>query len=95
MWGGRWGSQMKYVNFYESHPQYQLLDAGNLLHSLASRANRYPSHPGSLSPYQMSIILIEYNKGHTNSTAANARPGPNGTIFSQNLTAIQNALNGK
>ncbi len=87
--------RMKYVKFYESHPQYQLLDAGNYLHSLASRPNRYFSHPGDLTQHEMAIILTEYNKGPTNSTAANARPGPNGTIFSQNSTAIQNALNGK
>jgi RHS repeat-associated protein len=93
--GGSLFGRMNYVKYYESHPQYQLLDAGNYLHSLASRANRYSSHPGNLTQYQMGIILTEYNKGSTNSTAANARPGPNGTIFSQNLTAIQNALNGK
>jgi len=59
---------------YDDNIDQQLTDAAIMLKTLGSRPNRYPTHLNTLSPHEMSILLTEYNKGATTSSAAAARP---------------------
>jgi hypothetical protein len=89
--GTRLGRQ-DYLDRFNRSSIGQAMIAMDLLRLLSNRPNRYPSKWGKLTPNQMAIVLTEYNKGPTKSSAANARPGPYGKIFLDHYKDIHAVL---
>lgn len=88
------GERYHWAAMRDSNNHQSLVDAAKYLKMLIMRPNRYPTHSNNLTPQQMAVILTEYNRGPTHSSASSATPSKYGRHFLNSYSTIQKLMSG-